>query len=70
MSILPDELVQAILLEGAPPIGIYVVTVVEARGLTVDRDAKANRVTIRSTRQYEMKIAGVKSIANNAGYMI
>ena len=53
-SPLPNELIKPILLEAAPPICVYVITMVGPGRVAIDRHAKANGMTLRGAAQYEM----------------
>jgi hypothetical protein len=63
---LPDELIKAVFLQTPPSFGVHVKAMVSSGRSAIDRDAKANRLTLRMTAQYEVKIAGVEAIGDAA----
>ena len=63
---LTNELIKAIVVEVSPPVLVCVIAVVGPWRVAVNQDAKANGMSLRTTGQYKMKIACVKSIGDAA----
>ena len=63
---MPNELIHTIVLQAPPSLGIHVDAMVSPRGGAIDLDAKANGAASRAGGQYEIEIAGVKTVGDAA----
>jgi hypothetical protein len=67
---LADKLIKTIFLQASPSIRVHVEAMIRARRIPIDRDSKANRMALGSVGEHEVKIAGMKAVANAAGCII
>jgi hypothetical protein len=65
-SCLPDQLVEPVLPHAPKTFRIHIGTVAGTGRRAINPDAEANRTALNGRTQYEVKIAGVKTVADRA----